>query len=75
LVWTNTPQAPLLLYRAPKDVAPSVSGASSDAPPVLLVQANFTTWVIRNEFNIYYALISFFLILILIFVGAYVLRP
>ena len=75
LVWAKTPQAPLLLYRAPKDIPLSVNGATSDAPPVLLVESNFTTCVIRNEFNIYYVLIAFFVLFILLFVGAYVRRP
>jgi hypothetical protein len=72
LVWTKDTQAPLLLYRASSEIAKPLSGAASDAPGVLLVESNFTTWVIRNEFNIYYALIVLFLLLIVIFVGAYV---
>jgi hypothetical protein len=76
LVWTKSPQAPLLLYRAPEGVALSVNSAASDTPPVLLVESNFTTWVIRNEFNIYYALIAFFVsLIVLFFVGVYVRHP
>jgi hypothetical protein len=70
VVWAEDKEAPLILYRA--DAAESKP--DSESPSVLLVEANFTTWVIRNEFQIYYALIALFFILIITFVVVYVRR-
>jgi hypothetical protein len=70
IVWTEDTVPPLILYRAEG----AETKPDSESPSVLLLEANFTTWVIRNEFRIYYALIASFLTLILIFVVTYVRR-
>jgi hypothetical protein len=55
LVWTQDPKRPVLMYReVEQDPATSADLSSTKEPSVLLRKADLTTWIIRNEFQIYY---------------------
>jgi hypothetical protein len=76
LVWTKDPVRPAMMYRdlsyadAP-NADPSKDNSASKEQAVLLRRADFTTWIIRNEFEIYYVAIGILALLMIFYLVTY----
>jgi hypothetical protein len=52
VVWANDTKPPLLIFE------PLSAGNAADSKAVYLVESNITTWIIRNEFDLYYVTLA-----------------
>jgi hypothetical protein len=71
LVWTRDPIRPVLMYREPAENTATAADSSTKEPSVLLRKADLTTWIIRNEFSIYYWALGIFGLITLAYVVIY----
>jgi hypothetical protein len=69
MAWTSDANSPLLIFKLPRPV-----GSATEERAVYLMKANLTTWIIRNEFDLYYTLIVLLILLIVWYGVSYAQR-